>query len=81
MCKISAAFSWECVTVGFGTLPYLEVCVSAWPWFETELPRSNRAKTFLALLYAIKSTKEIKYSTLHQVARFELSQQKQEKTG
>lgn len=53
--------------VGFGTLPYLEACISAWPWFEIELPRSNRAKTFLAVLYAIKSTKEIKYSTLHQV--------------
>lgn len=52
--------------VGFGTLPHLEVCTSAWA---TELPRSNRAKIFLALLYAIKSTKEIKYSTLHQVAQ------------
>lgn len=65
--KPFAAFFWECTTVGFGILPYLEACKSTWPWFEIELPRSNRAKTFLAVLYAIKSTKEIKYSTLHQV--------------
>lgn len=67
MCKIFAIFFWECAMVGFGILPYLEACISAWPWFEIELPRSNRAKTFLVVLYAIKSTKEIKYSTLHQV--------------
>lgn len=81
MYKTFAAFTWESVTVGFGTLPHLEVCISAWPWFETELPRSNRAKIFLALLYAIKSTKEIKYSTLHQVAQLWVKPAKARKNG